>query len=175
MKDAIGENDPQALLAAGLRSAMRRMPGPVSLVTTHDDALNAPAGMAASAVIPVSMEPPSMLVAVNRQSRCHAAIEAHGRFCINLLGTDQARLVETFSTAGLRDERFSTSEWEYSDSIPFLPTAMASIFCEVRTTLVHGTHELFIGNAYDVRMRDTEGLDPLGWMEGGFARFGALD
>ena len=175
MNDLPPQPDAQGLLSERLRKAMRRMPGPVSLVTTHDPAVDAPAGMAASAVIPVSMEPPSMLVAVNRQSRCHAAIEANGKFCINLLATDQAHLVKTFATSALREERFNQAEWEYSASIPFLPAAIACIFCDVHTTLVHGTHELFIGNAYDVRLRDADGLDPLGWMEGGFARFGAMD
>lgn len=165
-------------LALLLRSAMRRLPGPVSIVTTHDVEASEPAGMAASAVVPVSMEPPSMLVAVNRQSRCHSAIEGQGRFCINLLGTDQTALVDPFSNPAKRDERFSVADWQYADDIPFLPSAIANLFCEVRTTLIHGTHELFVGNVYDVKMRAAVGADeadPLGWMEGGFARFGALD
>ena len=162
-------------LASRLRVAMRRLPGPVSIVATHDKDLGSPAGMAASAVIPVSMDPPSMLIAVNREARCHSAIEAEGRFCINLLGTDQTALVEPFSNFSKRAERFNVAEWEYADSIPYLPAAMANLFCEVRTTLVHGTHELFVGDVYDVRSSEGESPDPLGWMEGGFARFGSLD
>ncbi|MDN3644670.1 flavin reductase family protein [Pontixanthobacter aestiaquae] len=162
-------------LATRLRQAMRRLPGPVSIVATHDKETDKPAGMAASAVIPVAMDPPSMLIAVNRGSRCHSAIEGQGRFCINLLGTDQTALVEPFSNFAKRDERFGMAEWEYADSIPYLPAAMANLFCEVRTTLIHGTHELFVGNVYDVRSRDDDGLDPLGWMEGSFARFGLID
>ncbi|MGB7373000.1 flavin reductase family protein [Pontixanthobacter sp.] len=165
-------------LARLLRSAMRRLPGPVSIVTTHDVAAREPAGMAASAVVPVSMEPPSMMVAVNRQSRCHSAIEGQGRFCINLLGTDQTALVDPFSNPAKRSERFSVADWNYADEIPFLPSAIANLFCEVHATLIHGTHELFVGNVYDVKLRlavGAEEADPLGWMEGGFARFGALD
>ncbi|WP_209348349.1 flavin reductase family protein [Pontixanthobacter sp. CEM42] len=175
MEKADQTGDVQAKLAAQLRQAMRRLPGPVSIVATHDNELNEPAGMAASAVIPVSMDPPSMLIAVNRESRCHAAIEGQGRFCINLLGTDQTALVEPFSNFAKRNQRFSMTEWEYADSIPYLPAAMANLFCEVRTTLIHGTHEMFVGNVYDVRSRDDDGLDPLGWMEGSFARFGLID
>lgn len=175
MSNQDGNSSPQNDLSAGLRQAMRRLPGPVSIVATHDKETGKPAGMAASAVIPVSMDPPSMLIAVNREARCHAAIEGQGRFCINLLGTDQTALVEPFSNFQKREERFSMADWEYSDQIPFLPAAMANLFCEVRTTLIHGTHELFVGNVYDVRSNQGDTPDPLGWMEGGFARFGALD
>ncbi len=166
-------------LAERLRFAMRRLPGPVSIITTHDSATNGPVGMVASAVIPVAMEPPSMLVAVNRQSACHASIEKTGRFCINLLGTDQRALVKPFSTPSLRDQRFAGAAWEFADRIPFLPVATANLFCRVENTLVHGSHELFVGDVYDVKLRDEDtvagNVDPLGWMEGGFARFGVID
>ncbi|WP_246236931.1 flavin reductase family protein [Pontixanthobacter rizhaonensis] len=165
-------------LADLLRSAMRRLPGPVSIVSTHDLEAGEAAGMVASAVVPVSMQPASMLVAVNQQARCHAAIEGQGRFCINLLGTDQTGLVRPFSDPSQREQRFTMAQWDYADTIPFLPSAMANIFCRVENTLVHGTHELFIGDVYDVRVKDSDTSgesDPLGWMEGGFARFGALD
>lgn len=164
-----------AAIADKLRSALRRLPGPVSIVTSHDEAEGGPVGMVASAVIPVSMEPPSMLVAVNRRSQCHASIEKEGRFCINLLGTEQRRLVEPFSTPGMRDERFTDGPWHVADGMPWLETAVANLFCRVEATLVHGSHELFVGNVYDVRTRDDDELDPLGWLEGGFARFGALE
>ena len=68
-----------AALADNLKLAMRRMPGPVSLITTRDPGNAEPAGMIVSAVIPVSMAPPSMLVAVNRDSSCHSSIERAGR------------------------------------------------------------------------------------------------
>lgn len=171
----MSESSDYEAIAGLLRSAMRRLPGPVSIITTHDPAESEPAGMIASAVIPVSMDPPSMLVAVNRQTRCHASIEGQGRFCINLLGTDQTQLVDPFSNPARRDERFAGAGWRFADTIPHLPEAMANIFCEVRKTLVHGTHELFVGDVYDVRLAEIEEADPLGWKEGGFARFGSID
>ena len=163
-----------AALAAGLKLAMRRMPGPVSLITTCDPDSGDPAGMIVSAVIPVSMDPPSMLVAVNRDSSCHSVIERAGRFCVNLLNTEQTSYVLPFSTAEGRDRRFLEDGWSKNDGIPYLAESCASIFCEVRTTLIHGTHELFIGNAYDVRCDDGSVLRALGWVEGAFADFRAL-
>ncbi len=161
-------------LAAGLKAAMRRMPGAVALITTHDPRAGGPAGLAASAVIPVSMDPPSMLVAINRAASAHAAIERAGRYCINLLDTTQTALVGLFSNSELRAQRFASDEWALDDDMPWLPSACASIFCTVRHTTVFGTHELFIGEVYRVRGSGDGDAAPLGWIEGGFARLGPL-
>ena len=166
---------------ARLRGALRRLPGPVSLITSCDGA-GEPAGMVASAVIPVSMEPPSMLVSVNRDASMHAIITASGVFCINLLTIAQRGFVAPFSNHAKRDERFDMGDWHYEAGMPWLPDAAACIFCEVRDTKLFGTHELFIGEVSAVRSVEG-GLDeerrgseaPLGWMEGDFVRFGTLD
>lgn len=162
-----------AEISAGLKAAMRRMPGAVALITTIDPATGHPAGLAASAVIPVSMDPPSMLVSINRTASAHAAIERAGKFCVNLIGTEQTALVGLFSNSQMREQRFAGEEWRQADGLPYLSGACANIFCAVRTTLVFGTHELFVGEVFDVTSADTAG-DPLGWIEGGFARLGPL-
>lgn len=159
-------------VATALKAAMRRMPGAVALITTHDPATDAPAGLAASAVIPVSMEPPSMLVSVNRSASAHSAIERAGRYCINLLGTEQTALVGLFSNSAMRAERFTGNEWETREGLPYLPSACSAIFCTVRETLVFGTHEMFVGEVAAVAGNGTG--DPLGWIAGGYARLGPL-
>lgn len=159
-------------LANGLKTAMRRMPSSVALITTRDPKTGEPAGLAASAVIPVSMEPPSMLVSINKNASAHAAIEASGQFCVNLLGTEQTALVGLFSNSGMRDQRFAHESWCERSGLPYLRDVPSSIFCKVRTTVLFGTHELFIGEVFDIVVADT--AEPLGWLEGDFARLGRL-
>ncbi len=166
-------SDPDSF-AADLKLALRRLPGPVSLVTSCDENRE-PAGMVASAVIPVSMEPPSMLVSVNRDASMHAIITGSGIFCINLLSIEQRGFVRPFSTHALRDRRFETGDWSSRDGIPWLPKACASIFCKVRDTKIFGTHELFIGEVDAVNVDAGSPDAPLGWMEGDFARFGSIE
>lgn len=156
-----------------LKAAMRRMPGPVALVTTADPVDGSYAGLAASAVIPVSMDPPSMLTAINRNASAHDVIERAGRFCINLLCNSQAELVSLFSSTARRAERFAGHGWRDRDGLPYLPGACVSIFCAVARTEVFGTHELFIGTVQHVL--PGTGTDPMGWIEGGFARLQALE
>jgi flavin reductase (DIM6/NTAB) family NADH-FMN oxidoreductase RutF len=156
-------------LAMRLKAVLRGMPGPVALITTRDMPTGQPAGLAASAIVPVSMEPPSMLVCVNRQASAHATIEASGRFCINLIGTRQTALAHAFSSSGLRDQRFNAEDWSERHGLPHLPSAPASLFCVVRTTLLFGTHEAFIGEVFDIATNGAE--QPVGWLEGAFAQF----
>jgi flavin reductase (DIM6/NTAB) family NADH-FMN oxidoreductase RutF len=160
-------------VAGRLKAAMRRLPGPVALVTTADPDGGGYAGLAASSVIPVSMDPPSMLVAVNRNASAHDTIERAGRFCLNLLCNSQAELVGLFSSSARRAERFDGERWADRDGLPYLPGACFSIFCDVAQTQVFGTHELFIGTVQEV-LAGT-GTDPMGWIEGGFARLQALE
>lgn len=151
-----------------LKAAMRRMPGAISLVTTIDLDRKMPAGLAASAVIPVSMDPPSMLISINSAASACGPIARSGRYCINLLAADQAGLVAPFSDSTRRDERFSADDWAERDGIPYLPSACAAIFCAIRQEILFGTHHLFIGEVIGVVGRDG-GTPPLGWVEGRFA------
>jgi flavin reductase (DIM6/NTAB) family NADH-FMN oxidoreductase RutF len=156
-----------------LKAALRGMPGPVALITTCDNTAGQPAGLAASAVIPVCMAPPSMLVCVNRSASAHAIIEASGRFCINLIGPRQTALVDAFSSAALRDRRFKDGDWDKRHGLPYLPSSPASLFCVVRTTLLFGTHEAFVGEVFDMTANGTE--QPVGWLQGAFAQFKPLN
>jgi flavin reductase (DIM6/NTAB) family NADH-FMN oxidoreductase RutF len=160
-------------IAGRLKTALRRMPGPVALITTADPRTGAYAGLAASAVIPVSMEPASMLVAINRNASAHATIAEAGRFCINLLCNGQTDLVSLFSNSARREERFAGTAWADRDGLPYLPSACASIFCHVDTGHHFGTHELFVGAVDEVLIGT--GNDPMGWIEGNFARLHALE
>jgi flavin reductase (DIM6/NTAB) family NADH-FMN oxidoreductase RutF len=160
-------------LTMRLKAVLRGMPGPVALITTRDSATGQPAGLAASAVIPVSMAPPSMLVCVNRSASAHAIIEVSGRFCINLIGASQTALVHAFSCSTQRDQRFASGDWEERHGLPYLPASPGSLFCVIRTTLLFGTHEVFIGEVFDMAANGAE--RPVGWLEGAFAQFKPID
>ncbi|WP_138921329.1 flavin reductase family protein [Novosphingobium pentaromativorans] len=166
--------DRQAAIAAKLKLAMRRLPGPVSLITTCEPGGGEPAGMVASAVIPVSMEPPSMLVAINQSTATHGVVSRSQRFCINLLGTEQTNFVGLFANHTMRDRRFEGEQWGYAEGVPFLKGACSNIFCRVSEKLAFGTHELFVGEVEEVTGADTGQGEPLGWIEGDFARLGRL-
>ncbi|WP_053063913.1 flavin reductase family protein [Caballeronia mineralivorans] len=155
-------------LAGDFRIAMRRIASSVTLVTSRDSHGN-PHGMAASAVIPVSMDPPSMLVAANRSSGLHPVVQSTGHFCINLLGESHLDLLPPFSQSSRRSERFASDEWrEGTSSLLYLTGAPAAIFCELDHHVDYGTHTLFIGRVTGVRLFDQD-VDPLLWFNGASA------
>lgn len=152
-------------LAADFRDAMRRVASSVTLITTRD-AQGAPHGMAASAVIPVSMDPPSILVAVNRNAGLHSTLSAEGRFCVNLLAGEHQTLLGAFSQSARRAERFTSDDWgDGTEPLPCLASAPAAVSCEVDQRVDYGSHTLFIGRVTGVRLT-CEHTEPLVWFDG---------
>ncbi|MDO8768163.1 MAG: flavin reductase family protein [Burkholderiaceae bacterium] len=157
------------------REAMRRLAASVMIITSRD-ADGAPHGMVASSVISVSMEPPSMLIAVNRNAGIHTVLLHTKRFCINLLSDTQSDLLKPFSTTALRDQRFQSDRWSDtwktdSGRLPWLPDASASVECEVDIVTDYGTHSMFIGRVQKVHcttasMAGHSITRPLVWLAG---------
>lgn len=146
------------------RSAMRRIASSVAIITARDPAGQVH-GMAATAVISVSMDPPSMLVAVNRSAGIHAGLAESGRFCVNVLSDAQRDLIQAFSNTALREQRFASGDWsEGPEGLPRLQSAVCSLVCDVERTIDYGTHTLFVGLVTHV----DEGAEalPLVWLAG---------
>ena len=159
-------------MPAGFRDAMRRLASSVTIVTSRD-LQGQPHGMVASSVIPVSMDPPSMLVAVNRDAGLHPVLLHSRRFCVNLLADHQHHLLAPFSQSALRAQRFRSEDWcnAWSDDpelLPWLPGAAAVIDCAVDLATPYGTHTLFVGRVLGVQC--TAGAHsraaPLVWLAG---------
>lgn len=169
------DREPQSL-SDQLKQAMRRLASSVAIVTSRD-ADGQPHGMAASAVIPVSMDPPSMLVAVNRDAGLHPVLQRSGLYCINLLADDQHPLLQPFSQTTLRDQRFRVGDWRDAWSpadgaLPWLSGAPAAIECAVEQAVDYGTHTLFVGRVVQVRCApaNDSAPPPLVWLAGRRAR-----
>ena len=152
-------------LVTELKTAMRYLPSGVALLTTRDPETGESIGMAISSAISVSMNPPSMLVAVNTSSAAHTAIKKAGQFCINLLNVEDKELVGIFSSSARKEERFKQDSWFEKHQLDYLDGA-TSLFCKTSTSVIFGTHELFIGEVFDVIQ--SQEPQPLGWLKGDF-------
>lgn len=159
-------------MPTGFREAMRRVASSVMIVTSRDMA-GLPHGMAASSVIPVSMDPPSMLVAVHRDAGLHSVLLQSQRMCINLLADHQHHLLAPFSQTALRAQRFASDDWcnahsTDTEQLPWLPDAPAVIECAVDLATDYGTHTLFVGRVLNVHCNTTaaSAAPPLVWLAG---------
>ena len=76
--------------AEAFRTAMRRIVGGVTVITTLHD--REPWGMTVSAFTPVCIDPPTLLVCVNNRTTTASDISRGGRFAVNLLSQAQLYL-----------------------------------------------------------------------------------
>ena len=146
---------PDATPAEKLKRAMRCLPSGVAIITVR----------AISSMISVSMDPPTMLAAINRNSANHDVFVRAKRFCINLLSVEHRDEVGQFASGQRRDERFGSNGWIEVDDVFCLAGANA-IICTKHDSMIVGTHELFVGEVLDVR--EEMQAQPLGWLNGGF-------
>lgn len=159
--------EPQAMdgsTIAAFRLAMRRFVSSVSVITTCEHGVRK--GMTATAVSSVCMEPPALLMCINRSGSMHGALSRTRIACVNFLGADQATLCEVFSRPRNADERFAYGRWENGWlDLPYLAGAQANIALRISAQMPFGTHDVFIGEVIDVRC--DERIAPLLYLNGG--------
>lgn len=137
----------------------------VTVLTSIDG--DAPAGTTASAVASLSMDPPMMLICLNRSSATHDIIAESKVFGVNILAQDQGDIAMQFARKGT--DKFSGLEWTQAVAdIPWIDGALATIACRVVDTAVGGTHTVFMGEVLDAEAFPGE---PLTYYRGVFGRF----
>ena len=134
------------------RLAMRRYIYSVSIMSNKDNADN-PNAITVSSVTSISMNPPSLLICINKSSRIHDTIELGSKFCINLLNSNQQNLSNICSDEEMYDQRFKDKNWNLDD-IPFLQNAQANIFCKVDKLTSYHTHTIVVGLVEEANYAD---------------------
>ncbi len=129
--------------------------------------------MAASEVISVSMEPPSVLVAVNQNAGLHPVLMATDKLCINFLARSQLNLLDPFSRTEMRDQRFASDEWRNrqpneENRPPWLMNARAVVVGSIDRIVPYGSHTLFIALVDEVLLSNSclSQHPPLIWLDG---------
>ena len=106
--------------------------------------------MTATSAISISVEPPTMLVSINKEASIHSLISKNTFFCINFLSQSQEDLAEVCSNSEEGESRFSNSSWKIKDSFIYNEQSMSNLFCECTETIDQSTHTIFIGTVLDI-------------------------
>ncbi|MGD9630562.1 MAG: flavin reductase family protein [Pyrinomonadaceae bacterium] len=147
------------------RSALSRFASGITVVTTKDDSGKF-YGITVSAFCSVSLEPPLVLICIEKLSGSHSALLESSRFTVNILAAGDEGLSEHF--ASILDEKFEGIAYEVDDhGLPFLPSSIARLECSVFRTLDGGDHSVFLGLVEGVSVHDAE-TDPLLYFQGGY-------
>jgi flavin reductase (DIM6/NTAB) family NADH-FMN oxidoreductase RutF len=108
------------------RGAMRRLAGGVSVITVGQG--SDISGMTVTSVSSLSVDPPTLIVSINRESSSWPLLKRHGFFGVNILTADQLDIAERFAGKdGLKGAaRFDGAQWITGASgVPLLAGALA--------------------------------------------------
>jgi flavin reductase (DIM6/NTAB) family NADH-FMN oxidoreductase RutF len=126
-----------------------------------------PCGLTANAVTSVSLQPPLVLVCIDRTADSHDCIRDAGAFSINVLASDQERLARRFAEWDIATKFEGIAHSPGVTGAPVLDDALAWVECTVRDVLPGGDHTIFIGEV--VAGDAGEGV-PLLYYRGGYGR-----
>jgi len=164
--------------ALSLKLAMRQMAGGVCIITAGQGRERT--GATVTSATALSVDPPTMIVAINRRSSSFPTIQAYGHFCINILSHDQQAIADRFAgKSGLKGpERYQHAEWTtLASGAPVLLDALAAIDCAVEEVIERHSHAIFIGRALSIGTRETtrshpeDTADPLVYANGQYRTF----
>ena len=139
--------------AHGFRSAMRQLTGGVSVITAGRG--KDISGMTVTSVSSLAVDPPALIVSVNRAASSLPLLKRNGFFGVNILTSDQLDIAERFTGKdGLKGaDRFTGAEWmTRASGVPLLVGALAAIDCEVEETIERHSHAIIIGRVLDVEV-----------------------
>ena len=135
------------------RTAMRQLTGGVSIITAGRG--RDISGMTVTSVASLSVDPPALIVSVNRNASSLPLLKRYGFFGVNILTSDQLDIAERFTGKdGLKGaDRFAGAEWTTRVSgVPLLVGALAAIDCEVEEIIERHSHAIIIGRVRDLQV-----------------------
>lgn len=130
------ESDPRRF-----KEAMSLFATGVTVITTTTE--DGPAGMTASAVSSLSLEPVQLLVCLNCSLPTHTAVERARRFTVNVLGEHDRELALRFARPA--HDKFHGVPLRHVRGLPVLANAIAFFVCDVAEHMPGGDHSIFIG------------------------------
>jgi flavin reductase (DIM6/NTAB) family NADH-FMN oxidoreductase RutF len=125
-----------------------------------------PQGLTANSFVSVSLEPPLVLVCVQREASVHPHFQAAKAFGISILDETQRTISDRFAYGA--GDRFEGISWHAGPlGSPLLDGALVHLDCSVAQHVQAGDHTVFIG---EVRFADQREGDPLLYFAGAYKR-----
>ncbi|MUO78720.1 flavin reductase [Agrobacterium vitis] len=169
-KDANATAYPQPSVEPGLlKSAMRHVSGQVSVITAGQGAERT--GATVTSATALSVDPPTVIVNINRTSSSYPVIRKYGHFGLNILASHDEPVANRFAgVGGLKGEaRYDGSNWLVGPSgASLLVGALAAIDCEVEEIIDRHSHGIIIGRVISIQLGEG---NPLAYQNGRYGNF----
>ena len=121
---------------------MSRWTTGVAVVTSAEQ--NGPRGATTNAITSLSLDPPLVLVALDRGSNTLRAVQTSGRFCINVLAAGQEDVARRFATKQSGEEKLAGIPHDLVQGVPVLDGVLAWLVCAVERELEGGDHAILV-------------------------------
>ena len=151
--------EPPPVTATELRRACGQFATGVTIVTVRDG--EGFRGMTANSFTSVSLDPPLVLVSIDRRNRTHELLREGEPFVVSVLTHAQQCWSDRFAGRhGDVQHQFDDIPHTLSpDGVPIIEAAAATFSCRVAAIHPAGDHSLFIGRVE--RIDSTPGMAPL--------------
>ena len=150
-----------------LRQSLGKFVTGVTVVTTTDSD-GSPRGFTASSFTSVSLDPPLVLVCIDKSAASYATFERATGYAVNVLNADQQQISVRF--ASKRAGKFDNVQWRPGPlSNPLLCGAAAWLDCRIHDRILAGDHLILVGK---VEWFSSGPADPLAYFQG---RYVAVD
>lgn len=153
------------LSARELRDAFGAYATGVTLVTAQGP--DGPVGITANSFTSISLDPPLLLVCVDRRARSLPAFERAESFAVNVLHADHEPLSNRFARPHGDGERFDHAGWTTGAlGLPILADALAVFECRRHAVHEGGDHRIFLGRVEALRRHSA--AEPLVVFQGAY-------
>lgn len=125
------------------RAALGRFASGVTIITTKDSDGRLH-GITVSAFCSLSLEPPLILVCIEKNTGSHYAFEQSDAFIVNILREDQQYLSDRF--ASLSPDKFADVKFLTGlRGLPVLDDVLANLECRLINSHDNGDHTIYVG------------------------------
>jgi 3-hydroxy-9,10-secoandrosta-1,3,5(10)-triene-9,17-dione monooxygenase reductase component len=144
---------------------MSRWTTGVAVVTSRSE--GGPRGATTNALTSLSLDPPLVLVCLDRGSNTLDAVRTSGRFCVNILAAGQEEVARRFATKQSGEEKLAGIPHELrADGVPALGGTLAWVVCDLEREHEGGDHSILIGKPLEAGVDPH--AEPLVFFGGGF-------
>jgi len=156
-----------ALDQTAFREALSRFASGVTVVITRNGSGNA-AGFTASAFSSLSLDPPLVLVCLQKDADCYGAFMQADRFTISILAAGQEDIARRFATKGIDKLEGTPVAAAPESGLPRIQGAAAWLDCRMHSRPDGGDHTILVG---EVLAAGATGAQPLLHFNRAFGRF----
>jgi flavin reductase (DIM6/NTAB) family NADH-FMN oxidoreductase RutF len=151
-----------------LRRVMGHFPTGVTVITTMSKTGEL-RGLTANALCSLSLEPPLLLICVDKKSETYPCFQEGRVFTVNMLASDQEHVSRRFAISG--GDKFDGTAYRIgANGVPILDGSLAYLECSVVGSYDGGDHTIYIGQVEQAEAID--GKKPLLFYRGGYREIG---